>query len=88
MSICSTFRRLGVLENISHGFGRDRHEIAFVFSCRLADQTLYQRDLVGEVLDDADTKVMWRLLNCFGSDGPLYPDGLVDLLRQNPAVHR
>ena len=77
-------RRLGVLENIFHGFGRDGHEIAFVFGCQLADQTLYERDLVGEILDDAGTKVKWRPLSCFGSDGPLYPEGLDDLLRQNP----
>jgi ADP-ribose pyrophosphatase YjhB (NUDIX family) len=77
-------RRLGVLENIFRGFGRDGHEIAFVFGCQLADQTLYERDLVGEILDDAGTKVMWRPLSCFRCDGPLYPEGLADLLRQNP----
>jgi 8-oxo-dGTP pyrophosphatase MutT (NUDIX family) len=74
-------RRLGVLENIFHGFGRDGHEIAFVFGCRLADQALYERDAVGEVLDDAGTKVMWRALGSFDSDRPLYPAGLADLLR-------
>ncbi|XVU28004.1 NUDIX hydrolase [Actinoplanes sp. CA-054009] len=73
-------RRLGVLENIFHGFGRDGHEIAFIFDCRLADQTIYERDLVGEILDDAGTKVMWRSLNSFDADSPLYPVGLADLL--------
>src|SRR3954469_17974091 len=33
-------RPLGVLESIFHGFGRDGHEIAFVFGCQLADPTL------------------------------------------------
>ena len=78
-------RHLGVLENIFHGFGRDGHEIAFVFSCRLADQTLYERDVVGEVLDDAGTKIMWRPLGGFRADRPLYPAGLADLLGQDPA---
>jgi len=30
---------LGVLENLFHAFGRDGHEIVFVFDCRLADQS-------------------------------------------------
>jgi 8-oxo-dGTP pyrophosphatase MutT (NUDIX family) len=78
-------RLLGVLENIFHGFGRDGHEIAFVFDCQLVDQTLYERDVVGEILDDAGTKVMWRSLSRFPSDSPLYPDGLANLLRQSQA---
>ncbi|GAA5189002.1 NUDIX hydrolase [Rugosimonospora acidiphila] len=74
-------RRLGVLENIFHAFGGPGHELVFVFGCRLADETLYQRDLVGEVLDDPGTKVMWRPLSGFSADRPLYPAGLGDLLR-------
>ena len=72
--------RLGVLENIFHGFGRDGHEIAFIFDCRLTDQAVYERDLVGEILDDAGTKVMWRSLSSFNAGSPLYPAGLADLL--------
>ncbi|WP_433301115.1 NUDIX hydrolase [Actinoplanes sp. CA-030573] len=73
--------RLGVLENIFHGMGRDGHEIAFIFGCRLTDSSFYERDVVGEVLDDAGTKVLWRPLSGFGAGSPLYPDGLADLLR-------
>ena len=73
---------LGVLESIFHGFGRDGHEIVFVFGCRLADPTLYDRDLVGEILDDAGTEVRWRALSSFTADRPLYPAGLADLLVQ------
>lgn len=80
--------RLGVLESIFHGFGRDGHEIAFIFGCRLADQAVYERDVVGEILDDAGTEVMWRPLSSFNSDGPLYPAGLVDLLRGRWAAFR
>lgn len=72
--------RLGVLENIFHGMGRDGHEIAFIFGCRLADPSFYERDFVGEVLDDAGTKVLWRPLNSFGPGSPLYPVGLAGLL--------
>ena len=73
-------RGLGVLENIFHGFGQDGHEIVFIFGCHLADKTFYERDVVGEVLDNAGTKVMWRRLSSFNSDNPLYPTGLADLL--------
>ena len=75
-------RRLGVLENIFHGFGRDGHEVAFIFGCRLADPSFYERDFVGEVLDDAGTEVMWRALSSFTDERPLYPHGLKDLLRE------
>jgi ADP-ribose pyrophosphatase YjhB (NUDIX family) len=73
-------RQLGVLENIFRGSGGAGHEIAFIFDCRLANPTLYERDLVGEILDEAGTKVMWRPLAGFTPDRPLYPDGLGDLL--------
>ncbi|BFU43296.1 hypothetical protein [Krasilnikovia sp. MM14-A1004] len=73
--------QLGVLENIFHGFGRVGHEIVFVFGCHVADHAIYERDAVGEILDDAGTKVMWRSLNSFNADNPLYPAGLTALLR-------
>ena len=75
-------RLLGVLENIFHAFGRDGHELVFVFECRLADRSVYERDAVGEILDDVGTKVMWRSLSSFTGDRPLYPAGLADLLRE------
>lgn len=74
-------RQVAVLENIFHGSGHAGHEIVFVFDCRLGDQSLYDRDLVGEILDDAGTKVMWRPLSSFDARSPLYPVGLPDLLR-------
>jgi ADP-ribose pyrophosphatase YjhB (NUDIX family) len=74
-------RLLGVLENIFHAFGGPGHEIAFVFDCRLADRSLYEGEVVGEILDDAGTKVLWRSLDSFTTRNPLYPDGLSDLLR-------
>jgi ADP-ribose pyrophosphatase YjhB (NUDIX family) len=82
-------RLLGVLENLFHAFGRDAHEIVFVFDCRLADRSVYERDAVGEILDDSGTKVMWRALSSFNTDSPLYPAGLAGMLRGDwatPAV--
>ncbi|MBV1855502.1 NUDIX hydrolase [Catellatospora tritici] len=77
-------RRVGVLESIFHGFGRDGHEIAFVFDCRFADPSWYERDVLGGVLDDPGATVMWRPLSGFGPARPLYPVGLADLLAANP----
>lgn len=71
---------IGVLESLFHGFGRDGHEIVFVFGARLADPSLYERDVVGKVLDEPTTTVMWRPLHGFTAASPLYPDGLVDLI--------
>ena len=73
-------RLLGVLENIFHAFGRDGHEIVFVFGGRLADPSVYERDVVGEILDDPGTRVLWRPLTGFGPGRPLHPDGLTALL--------
>ncbi|GAB4054210.1 NUDIX hydrolase [Catellatospora paridis] len=73
-------RLLGVLENLFQGFDRDGHEIVFVFACDLADPSVYERDHVGEILDDAGTPVLWRPLSGFDDTTPLYPAGLADLL--------
>ncbi|MEV4822251.1 NUDIX domain-containing protein [Micromonospora sp. NPDC049274] len=74
-------RLLGVLENLFHAFDRAGHEIVFVYDCRLTDQSLYERDTVGEILDEPGTKVVWRSLSSFTAGGPLYPAGLADMLR-------
>jgi ADP-ribose pyrophosphatase YjhB (NUDIX family) len=73
-------RLLGVLENIFHGFGRDGHEIAFIFDCRLADGSLYERDLLGEILDDPGIPVLWRPPH---AGEPLYPAGLAAMLERH-----
>lgn len=71
---------LGVLENLFHAFGRDGHEIVFVFGCRVSDAAIYERDVVGEVLDDPGTRVLWRPLDSFTARAPLYPAGLTKML--------
>ncbi|MEV0457542.1 NUDIX hydrolase [Catellatospora methionotrophica] len=73
-------RLLGVLENLFHAFDRQGHEIVFVFACDLADRSLYERDHVGDILDDPGTPVMWWPLGGFDDTTPLYPSGLADLL--------
>ena len=78
----TTITLLGVIENLFTAFGRPGHEIVFLYAADLLDQSLYERDHVGHVLDDG-SPVMWQPLRRFtGADGaaPLYPYGLADLL--------
>jgi 8-oxo-dGTP pyrophosphatase MutT (NUDIX family) len=71
---------LGVLENRFRAFGRDAHEIVFVFDADLADKSLYDGYEVGICADDG-SKVGWHPLARFSSgDVPLYPEGLAELL--------
>jgi 8-oxo-dGTP pyrophosphatase MutT (NUDIX family) len=73
---------LGVLENIFVFSGKSYHEIAFIFAADITDATLYQRDTIGEVLDNGKGEtVTWQPLRRFAVGGArLYPDGLFDLL--------
>ncbi|HEX8343955.1 MAG TPA: NUDIX domain-containing protein [Actinoplanes sp.] len=71
---------LGVLENIFTAFGREGHEIVFVYSADLVDQSMYARDAVGHVIDEG-SPVTWQPLSRFISGGAiLYPRGLLGLL--------
>ncbi|WP_018349514.1 NUDIX hydrolase [Longispora albida] len=73
---------LGVLENIFDRDGVEGHEVVFVFGCRLADASLYERDEVGVVSDDG-SPVSWKPLSSFGPHLPLYPNGLAELLSRS-----
>lgn len=76
---------LGVLENVFTYEGRPGHEIVFVFEARFADAGFYTRDEV--VGDEEGTAFVarWVPLAQFGHGGPpLYPTGLLELLRQAP----
>ena len=42
----------------------------------------------GEIRDDAGTKVMWRPLDSFDARSPLYPAGIVELLRGETRCRR
>ncbi|HET7228387.1 MAG TPA: NUDIX hydrolase [Longimicrobium sp.] len=76
-------RLLGVLENIFTYQGRPGHEIVFVFIGRFADASLYERDeLRWTESDGTEWRAEWLPLGHFAPGGPpLYPTGIVDLLR-------
>ena len=75
-------RYLGTLENIFVYEGRRGHEIVLVYDGKLADRSLYQKEVIqGDELDQKFCAV-WKRLDDFG-DGrpPVYPDGLLELLK-------
>ena len=74
-------RLLGVLENIFPWRGHTEHEIVFIFAAAFADPAAYE---IAEqrIRDEAEgrTRVIWRPGGAVSP--PMYPDGLLDLLRQ------
>ncbi len=75
-------RYLGALENIFVYEGRRSHQIVLVYEGQLADSSLYQKKLIqGDELGQR-FKAVWKRLNDFG-DGkpPVYPEGMLELLR-------
>lgn len=77
---------LATLENIFTFNGQPGHEIVLVYDGRFEDQSLYQRPLIKGREDNGQRfTAFWKSLNDFEGPGapPLYPDGLLDLLRQH-----
>lgn len=72
-------RFLGVVEDIFPARGALHHELAMVFAADFADESWYGRE-AARMLDRPEVELVWRALND-GGDIPLYPAGLVDLLR-------
>ncbi|HET7462283.1 MAG TPA: NUDIX hydrolase [Longimicrobium sp.] len=78
-------RLLAVVENVFTYEGRPGHEIVFVFLGRFADPSLYERDeLRWTESDGTEWLAEWLPLDHFAEGGPpLYPDGLLGLLRED-----
>ena len=72
---------LGTLENIFIFDGNPGHEIVQVYDGRLVDSGLYaQAEMSGHEADAGEFKVVWKSLDEFNPQTPLYPDGLLELL--------
>jgi 8-oxo-dGTP pyrophosphatase MutT (NUDIX family) len=70
---------LGTLENIFTHEGRLGHEIVLLYEGRLADPALYEREsLPGQ--DPLPFRAVWKNLDEFNPQTPVYPDGLIELL--------
>ena len=79
-------RLLGVLENIYSKDDKDWHEIVFMFEARFADASLEASErLVGVEGDGDRIEAVWLDVS-EPQDAPLYPPGLLELLRARLAA--
>lgn len=75
---------LGALENIFTFNGQPGHEIVLVYDGRLADERLYAKNEIhGQDNETLRFVSSWKSLDEFGPGAPLYPDGVVEMLREN-----
>jgi 8-oxo-dGTP pyrophosphatase MutT (NUDIX family) len=76
-------RYLRTLENILVLNGKPGHEIVQIYEGRLADPGLYDLAEMVAREDNGETiRVLWKRVDEFGPETPLYPDGLPELLRE------
>ena len=74
---------LGVLENIFEIAGQPRHELVFVFDAELADRALYDRVELPVRESACIAPARWLPLDAFGDSLPIYPRGVIELVRRN-----
>jgi 8-oxo-dGTP pyrophosphatase MutT (NUDIX family) len=74
---------IGTVENIFTYNGVARHELVQIYDGRLADEALYLAQSIPGVESDGEPmRVIWKSLDSFSETTPLYPDGLLELLRE------
>ena len=78
-------RLLGVVENLFTWEGRPGHEIVFCFEAHVAERDVYGRDEVAGMDPEGKRhEAAWvPLAELDGGPVPLFPNGLLDLLRGN-----
>jgi 8-oxo-dGTP pyrophosphatase MutT (NUDIX family) len=75
-------RYLATIENVFVYNGQAGHEIVIVYEGRLADPALYEYNaIVGREDDGSPMQVVWQRLDSFTDAAPLYPSGLLELLK-------
>ena len=75
---------LATIENIFVYNGEMGHEVVFIYSGRLADPALYECEtMMGHEDNGMPFPAVRKRLELFGEDRPLYPTGLMELLRQD-----
>jgi ADP-ribose pyrophosphatase YjhB (NUDIX family) len=73
---------LGVLENIFDVDGERHHEIVFVFDADFVDPTVYDRVELPVNETACIAPARWLSIDAFGDELPIYPRGVIDLLRR------
>jgi 8-oxo-dGTP pyrophosphatase MutT (NUDIX family) len=84
----ASLQYLFTLENIFTFNGEPGHEIVMVYDGRLADERLYEQEIIeGTEFDrfrQAPLKAVWKEVRKFESQALLYPDGLFEHLNDIP----
>ncbi len=76
-------RYLGMLENIFVYEGHTGHEIVLVYDGKLADGSLYRKEVIQGDEFGKKFKAVWKRMDEFGpGKPPVYPDGLLDLIHK------
>ena len=77
---------LGVFENIFVYDDQPGHEIVFIYDAKLVDKSLYERSSLLALEGERQFEAKWvELAEIAAGNVPLYPTGLLDLLRGNPS---
>lgn len=78
-------RYFGLSENLFTYENQAGHEIILLYEAELADRSIYETDqILGREDDGSPLKVVWKPLNFFLSrKAPLYPDGLLEVLKES-----
>lgn len=72
-------RRLGVLDQCFTFDGKPKHEVAFIFDARFADESFSAREhITGVEANGLPIHALWILPR--NADLPLFPNGLTELL--------
>lgn len=75
-------RYLGTVENIFTYLGIKGHQLVRVYEVRFADPKLYDRDRFDCIeANGIPFTCLWKPIAQFGARAPLYPDGLLELIR-------
>ena len=78
-------RYLGALENVFTYDGQPGHEIVLVYQAKFADAALHEQSSVKGMEDgDVPFRAVWKPIAGFErGEAPLYPEGLLQLLKEN-----
>lgn len=88
----TNLRKLGIVENHFEWDGEPFHEFIAVYDGVFEDESLYEQDRISayeEELDEAFEAVWMDISEFEGEDAPpLFPTGLVEMLRSEKLVSR
>lgn len=77
-----SLRYLCTIENIFTYNGQVGHELVLLYDGEFTDPAVYEQEEVTATEDDGiPFRAVWKSLDEFGPDAPLYPDGLLEMLR-------